>query len=367
MKLQSMTLHKIIICGGGTGGHIYPALTIADQIKKTFPSSEILFVGANGKMEMEKVPSNGYKIKGLNIAGFNRSSLFKNITLPFKLLSSLIKAYKIVSDFKPTHVIGTGGYVSGPVLLIAMLKNIPYFIQEQNSLPGITNKFLAQKAKYIFVAYKGLHKYFPNNKIKLTGNPIRANIFMNLPNSQEAKEKFGLNKDKFTILSLGGSQGARSINEAWLNNLEEFKNTNYQLIWQTGKPDFQKITNQCQNSPIIKTLDFITNMQDAYAASDLIISRAGAIAISELMLVGKPCVFIPLPTAAADHQTVNCLSLIKENAAIMVKNSEIKLELLHTIKKIEGNKLLQNSLAENIKKLAEPNAAEKIIKLIFKE
>ncbi len=367
-KQLSMISPRIIISGGGTGGHIYPAIAIADEIKATYPNAEILFVGANGKMEMEKVPKSGYKIIGLTIAGFNRDILLKNILLPYKLIVSLIKANKIITGFKPNYVLGTGGYASGPVLWVASLRKIPYLIQEQNSFPGITNKFLAKKAKAICVAYKGLEQFFPKEKLHYTGNPIRSNLFLSLPNKEVAIEKFGLDKEKFTILSLGGSQGSRAINDAWIESIDKIKNSSYQLIWQTGKLDYNKITqNPSAKSGNIKIADFIYNMQDAYAAADLIISRAGAIAISELMLIGKPCIFIPLPSAAEDHQTKNILNLLEHNAALMIKNEAIKIELFNAIQELEKDTNKQKILGANLKELSKPNAAKEIVTLLFKD
>jgi UDP-N-acetylglucosamine--N-acetylmuramyl-(pentapeptide) pyrophosphoryl-undecaprenol N-acetylglucosamine transferase len=367
-KQQSMTSPRIIISGGGTGGHIYPAIAIADEIKVVYPNAKILFVGAKGKMEMEKVPKNGYEIKGLNIAGFDRHNFIKNLTLPFKLISSLFEANKIIKKFKPNIIIGTGGYASGSVLFLASIKKIPFFIQEQNSFPGKTNSFLAKKAKKIFVAYDGLEKFFPKEKIHLTGNPIRAEIFSNLPNKEQAREKLGLEKNKFTILSVGGSQGARAINEAWVENITKIKSSSFQLLWQTGKLDYTKIiSDKSIQSDNIKISEFIYNMQDAYAAADLIVSRSGAIAISELMLVGKPCIFIPLPSAAEDHQTKNTLNLTEKNAAVMIKNNEVKRQLLPVIEDLINDIGKQKYLGNNLRKLAKPNATKEIVKLIFQK
>ena len=309
--------------GGGTGGHIFPAIAIADEIKKRFPEAEFLFIGANGKMEMEKVPQSGYKIVGLNIAGFDRGNLLKNFGLPFKVISSLMKARKTIKDFKPDFAIGTGGFASGPALYVASRLGIPVFIQEQNSLPGKTNVFNGKKAKAVFTAYPNMDHFFPKSKVFFLGNPVRQNILSDLMETEKAKEKLGLNKDKLTILSVGGSQGSRTLNNGWKDNLEKLKERNYQLFWQTGKLDYNELTSSIQHPASIQIKEFISDMATAYSAADVIVSRAGAIAISELAMAKKPVILVPLPSAAEDHQTKNALVLVEKNAAKMVKDAEM--------------------------------------------
>ena len=320
--------------GGGTGGHIFPAIAIADEIKKRFPAAEFLFIGANGKMEMEKVPQSGYKIVGLNIAGFDRGNLLKNFGLPFKVISSLMKARKTIKDFKPDFAVGTGGFASGPALYVASRLGIPVFIQEQNSLPGKTNVFNGKKAKAVFTAYPNMDHFFPKSKVFFLGNPVRQNILSDLMETEKAKEKLGLNKDKLTILSVGGSQGSRTLNNGWKDNLEKLKEKNYQLIWQTGKLDYNELTSSIQHPTSIQIKEFISDMATAYSAADVIVSRAGAIAISELAMAKKPVILVPLPSAAEDHQTKNALVLVEKNAAKMVKDSEMKEKFWNTLSEI---------------------------------
>jgi UDP-N-acetylglucosamine--N-acetylmuramyl-(pentapeptide) pyrophosphoryl-undecaprenol N-acetylglucosamine transferase len=360
---------KAIISGGGTGGHIFPALAIADKIKEKYPNTEIVFVGAKGKMEMEKIPAAGYKIIGLEIAGFQRDSLFKNIFLPFKIVKSVLMSISIIQHYKPSFVVGVGGYASGPLLFAAQLKGIPTFIQEQNSYPGITNKYLSKKVKKICVAYPGLEKFFPSNKIVLTGNPIRKDILDIKSKKEKAVSHFQLNADLFTVFITGGSLGARNINLAIKNNIESLSKMPIQLIWQTGKLFFEEAkeivsSNQVKN---IFVYEFIKEMDLAYSAANLVISRAGAGAISELSVANKCCVLVPLPTAAEDHQTKNAKSLSDKNAAILISNNAILTEIVGIIEKLMKDNTLVLEMEKNIAEFAKPNAAEEIVNVITKE
>ena len=353
--------------GGGTGGHIFPAIAIADEIKKRFPEAEFLFIGANGKMEMEKVPQSGYKIVGLNIAGFDRGNLLKNFGLPFKVISSLMKARKTIKDFKPDFAIGTGGFASGPALYVASRLGIPVFIQEQNSLPGKTNVFNGKKAKAVFTAYPNMDHFFPKSKVFFLGNPVRQNILSDLMETEKAKEKLGLNKDKLTILSVGGSQGSRTLNNGWKDNLEKLKERNYQLIWQTGKLDYNELTSSIQHPASIQIKEFISDMATAYSAADVIVSRAGAIAISELAMAKKPVILVPLPSAAEDHQTKNALVLVEKNAAKMVKDVEMKDQFWTNLSEICENENLRKEMSKNLQFFAKPKATEEIVNEILKQ
>lgn len=356
--------------GGGTGGHIFPAVAIAQEIQKRFPDAEFLFIGANGKMEMEKVPQAGFKIEGLNIAGFDRGNLLKNIGLPFKIISSLMKAKKIIKNFRPDFAVGTGGFASGPALYIAAKMGIPTFIQEQNSLPGKTNVFNAKKAKAVFTAYPDMEKFFHGTKTYFLGNPIRQNIITDLIDKDLAKEKLGLDKNKLTILSVGGSLGSRTLNNGWKDNFEKLKEKGYQLIWQTGKTDYQQIISDVTMSGIeasgIQIKEFISDMALAYSAADVIVSRAGAIAISELAVAEKPVLLVPFPFAAEDHQTKNALTLVEKNAARMVKDSEMKDKFWSTLSEICENENLRKEMSANLEFFAKPTAAKGIVDEIFK-
>jgi UDP-N-acetylglucosamine--N-acetylmuramyl-(pentapeptide) pyrophosphoryl-undecaprenol N-acetylglucosamine transferase len=353
---------KVIISGGGTGGHIFPALSIANAIKEQRPDAEFLFVGANGKMEMEKVPAAGFKIIGLDIAGINRSSLLKNISFPIKLYKSLQHAKQIVKEFKPDVAIGVGGYASGPLLWAAQRMNIPTFIQEQNSYPGVTNKLLSKKVQKIFVAYEGLEKYFPKEKLVLYGNPVRADLLNIDGKREQAVKHFQLNTNMKVVFVTGGSLGARGINHAIAANIKAFEEHQVQLIWQTGKLFFQeakKITAE-SNNPHIQVLEFVKEMDLAYAAADVVVSRAGAGAISELCIAAKPSILIPLPTAAEDHQTHNAMSLVRNHAALLVKDVEAKAQLSNTLFELLHNAQELSSMSANAKKLALPNSAKNI-------
>lgn len=361
---------RIIISGGGTGGHIFPAIAIADSIREEYPGASFLFVGALGKMEMQKVPAAGYEIEGLPIAGFQRSFSLKNLSFPFKLIRSMLKARRLVKQFKPDLAIGTGGYASGPTLRAASKNGVPCLIQEQNSFPGITNRLLAKSVDKICVAYEGLQKYFPADKIVITGNPVRKDL-LELDNKKlAAQKKFKLEEGKSCILVIGGSQGARGINLAIMEKLEEIVAMDIQLIWQSGQHFYQEALQAVRGKyeRNIRVVEFISEMDLAYAAADILISRAGAIAISELCIVGKPCIFVPLPSAAEDHQTKNAMALVDKNAALLVKNNEALALLVKELSALIQNKDLQKTLAVNIKKLARPEAARTIaneaIKLI---
>ena len=351
---------KIIIAGGGTGGHIFPAIAIANALKKIDDKIEILFVGAKGKMEMEKVPQAGYNIEGLAIAGFNRSSLIKNIGLPFKLIKSFFQVRRIFNTFKPIAVVGVGGYSSFPVLKYAQTRGIKTFIHESNSFAGKSNILLGKNATKIFVATDGMEKFFKANKLKITGNPVRKLIIENNISRTEAIEFFKLSPNKKTILSIGGSLGAKSINEAINKYINEFEKNELQLIWQTGKPYASTAQQTAKGRANIYTSDFITNMEYAYAAADLIISRSGAMAIAEICVAKKPTIFVPYPFAAEDHQTVNAENLVSKSAALTINDNEVLDKLVSSIIALSNNVEQQHTLKQNIAKLAIINADEVI-------
>ena len=357
---------RVIISGGGTGGHIFPAIAIANAIKKINPATKILFVGANGRMEMEKVPQAGHEIKGLNIAGFQRGSILKNLTLPFKLISSLLSAYNIIRTFKPDVAIGVGGYASGPLLRAASFAGVPTVIQEQNSFAGVTNKLLSKNAKVICTAYEGMEKAFPKEKIVMTGNPVRAEIAYMNSSKEEAIKYFGLNANKKTILIIGGSLGARTLNHSVEAAIEKIRENDCQILWQTGKVYFEDCGKVAEGFSNLHARMFIDRMDYAYTCADVIISRAGALSISELQLVGKPVILVPSPNVAEDHQTHNALALVNRKAAIMIKDDEAKLNLIGAAFDLLQNKSLQKELSANIKQMALPNAAENIVKEILK-
>ncbi|MDB5282829.1 MAG: murG [Bacteroidota bacterium] len=357
---------KIIISGGGTGGHIFPAVAIANEIMRRKPDAQILFVGANGKMEMEKVPQAGYKIKGLNISGYQRGSIVKNLSLPFKLMQSLLSALNIVRSFKPDVAIGVGGYASGPLLRVAGFAGVPTVIQEQNSFAGMTNKILAQKAKLICTAYEGMDKVFPKDKIVLTGNPIRSEIVNMKVDKEEALKYFELDPAKKTILIVGGSLGARTLNQSVEAMLERINLSGVQVLWQTGKVYFKECYKAAEGVSGLKPLPFIDRMDYAYACADVIISRAGALFIAEFQLLGKPVILVPSPNVTEDHQTYNAMALVNKKAALMVKDDEAKVNLLPLAFDLLNNEALQSELRTNIIKMAIPNAAEKIVDEIFK-
>lgn len=353
-----------MISGGGTGGHIYPAIAIANELKRRHASANFLFVGAKDRMEMEKVPNAGYSIKGLWISGIQRKLTIDNLSFPFKLLSSLWSSLRIVNRFKPDIVIGTGGFASGPILYVAALKKIPTLIQEQNSYPGITNKLLSKKVNSICVAYDRLHRFFPENKLVKTGNPVREDLLDVDSKRKLALDEFSLDASKKTLLVLGGSLGARSINKLVAANLSEFKSLDIQLIWQTGKLyiDAYKHFNSQNN---VQVHAYLGKMDLAYAAADFVISRAGASSISELCIVGKPTLFIPSPNVSEDHQTKNALAIVEMKAALLVRESE--LDSFSTVfAKLCKDLDLQDELAKNIKALGLPRATNHIVDIIDK-
>lgn len=356
---------RFIISGGGTGGHIYPAIAIANELKSRFPACEILFVGAKDKMEMQKVPAAGYKIEGLWISGIQRKLTLDNLKFPFKLMSSLAKSRKIIKDFKPDVVIGTGGFASGAVVKVAQQMNIPTVIQEQNSYPGITNKMLASKANAICVAYDGLDAYFKSNKIIKTGNPVRQDLLTIDEKRNEAQEFYGLQNDRKTVVILGGSLGARRINQLIEKELPFFKEQNVQVIWQCGKFYINEYKKHHNNADVL-VYDFIERMDLLFAAADVIVSRAGASSVSELAIVGKPVIFIPSPNVAEDHQTKNAKSITDKNAAILIKESALDNQFQEQISRLLTNEQLKETLSKNIKALALPNATKDIVNEIFK-
>jgi UDP-N-acetylglucosamine--N-acetylmuramyl-(pentapeptide) pyrophosphoryl-undecaprenol N-acetylglucosamine transferase len=364
---------RIIISGGGTGGHVFPAIAIANALKVIEPDMEILFIGAKGKMEMEKVPAAGYDIQGLWISGLQRRITWKNLSFPLKVISSLIQADRILAKFKPDVVIGVGGYASGPTLRVAVRRKIPTLIQEQNSFPGITNKLLGGKVDKICVAYDGMERFFPAGKIVLTGNPVRQDI-ITPGNKTEALEHFHLNKEKKVVLIIGGSLGAGTINKSVLQYLNQLTGQEIiQLLWQTGKNHFNliKSNQETLHREDVHIYPFIDRMDLAYAAADIIVSRAGAIAISELCIIGKPVIFIPSPNVAEDHQTKNAEALGRKSAALMLKDQEAVDKLFGLIKELAADTGLQNELSRNIKSMALPEAASEIaeetMKLIRKK
>lgn len=359
-----MSKLKFILSGGGTGGHIYPAIAIANELKKRFPEAEFLFVGAKDKMEMQKVPQAGYAIKGLWIAGLQRKLTLQNALFPFKLLSSLWESRKILKNFKPDVVIGTGGFASGPLLNVANSLNIPTLIQEQNSYPGITNKLLSKKAATICVAYENLERFFPKEKMLLTGNPVRQDLIDVTTNREEAIAYFKLNPNKKTILVLGGSLGARRINQLIEKVLSHLLDQHVQIIWQCGKlylEDYSKY-----NSAQVQVVAFIERMDLVYAAADLVISRAGASSVSELCIVGKPVIFIPSPNVAEDHQTKNAQAIVDKKGAIMIKEAALEEEFSLVVEALLKDEGKQELLGENIKKLALPQATVQIVDEIEK-
>jgi len=357
---------RVIISGGGTGGHIFPAIAIANTIKKRRPDAQILFVGADGRMEMEKVPQAGYEIKGLNIAGFQRGSILKNLTLPFKIIGSLLSAYSIVKEFKPVLAVGVGGYASGPLLRAAAFVGVPIVIQEQNSFAGITNKLLAKNAKVICTAYEGMEKVFPKDKIVLTGNPVRAEITKMNVDQNEAKKYFGLDANKKAILILGGSLGARTLNQSVIAVLERIRTSGVQILWQTGKLYFEDCNKAANGIANLKALQFIDRMDYAYGSADVIISRAGALSISELQLVGKPVILVPSPNVTEDHQTYNAMALVQKNAALMIKDDEAKVNLIGMAFDLLQDEAKQRLLSQNIRQMAIPDAADRIVDEILK-
>lgn len=359
---------RIIISGGGTGGHIFPAVAIANALKAKRPDTEILFVGALGRMEMQRVPAAGYNIKGLPICGFNRKNLLKNFAVLFKLWKSQRIAKKIIKDFKPMVAVGVGGYASGPTLNQCASMGIPCLIQEQNSYAGVTNKLLAKKASKICVAYEGMERFFPKDKIVLTGNPVRQQLLDTQLTKAEALRTFGLEPSKKTILIVGGSLGARTINDSVMAHLDELQNSGVQVIWQTGKNYFENIKQQLAEKspmPALKPTDFIADMGAAYRAADLVISRAGASSISEFCLIGKPVILVPSPNVAEDHQTKNAMALVNRQAAQFVSDAEAPQKLIPLALSTVKDDQILGQLSHNIKLMALRNSAERIANEVF--
>ncbi len=370
-KLNSQTgKYKIIISGGGTGGHVFPAIAIANELKKINESIEILFVGAKGKIEMEKVPKAGYPIKGLWISGFHRKLTLRNLLFPLKLLVSLVKSFWIVNTFKPNVVVGVGGFASGPVLQMANMLGIPTLLQEQNSYAGVTNKLLSKKADKICVAYDKMERYFPSNKIILTGNPVRQDLKDLNKKREEALEYFCFSKEKKTIFLTGGSLGARSLNDGMAASFEILKkHPEIQVLWQAGKlyiDEFSK--SETAQLPNVKVVAFIDRMDFAYAMADVMITRAGASTVSELCITGRAAILVPSPNVAEDHQTQNALALAEKDAAILVKDGEVNEKMIATALSVLENETLKNQLEKNILKLAKPDAsriiAEEVLSLV---
>lgn len=357
---------KFLISGGGTGGHIFPALAIANKIKKENPDAEILFIGANDKMEMHRVPEAGYPIEGLTIYGISRNfsikGIYKNLKLPFVLLKAMNRAKQIIKEFQPDIAIGVGGFASGPALKAADELGIPTLLQEQNSYPGVTNKMLSSKAKRICVAYDGLEKYFPSEKIVKTGNPIRAEILNINDRNPKAYQFFNFVPEKKTVLVVGGSLGARTLNETMAAHLDDFRKADIQLLWQTGEQFFRNIDSKllAEQDEHIRIVPFIKNMNDAYSIADIIVSRAGALALAELAIVGKPSILVPFPYAAEDHQTYNAKALSSKDAAVLIADSEAKVKLMNELMALAKDEDRQKKMSENLSKFAQPKAIDKI-------
>ena len=361
-----MDISRIIISGGGTGGHIFPAIAIANEVKSRYPHAEILFIGAEGKMEMEKVPAAGYSIVGLPIRGFQRKLTFSNFLLPFKLVYSLIKAFFIIKKFNPQVVVGVGGYASGPTLKIASFLKIPSLIQEQNSFPGKTNQLLAKSVSKVCVAYEGLEAFFPEYKIEFTGNPVRSEMVMTEGKKEEAISFFNLDPLKPTILVIGGSLGARTLNQSVLNSIDLISSEGVQVLWQCGKFYYSELNEQSERliSNQIYLHEFIQRMDLAYAVADVIISRAGAISVSELCIVAKPCILVPSPNVAEDHQTKNAKALSTNGAAILVKDTDAKELLFETTISLLKDQEKCQSISDSLRVLAKPNATKAIVDTI---
>ena len=355
-------INRVVISGGGTGGHIFPAIAIADEIKRRNPEVDILFVGAEGKMEMERVPAAGYSIEGLPIVGLQRKLTFSNFLLPFKLFNSLLKARRIIKRFDPQLVIGVGGYASGPTLKIAQILGIPTVIQEQNSFPGKTNILLSKKASLICTAYANLEQFFSKEKIRLTGNPVRQALSNIKTSKEDALNVFGLSSLQRTVLVIGGSLGAKTLNDSMLKNLEQISNGQLQFIWQCGKGYIDQINESLSKVPEqIKLMPFISQMDAAYAAADIVVSRAGALSVSELCLIGKPVILVPSPNVSEDHQTKNAMALVSSAAAILIRDTDAREDLVPALYTLVENEEKKMELSRNIKSLAKPNATEDIV------
>ena len=355
-------INRVVISGGGTGGHIFPAIAIADEIKRRNPEVDILFVGAVGKMEMERVPQAGYSIEGLPIVGLQRKLTFSNFLLPFKLFNSLLKARRIIKRFDPQLVIGVGGYASGPTLKIAQILGIPTVIQEQNSFPGKTNILLSKKASLICTAYANLEQFFSKEKIRLTGNPVRQALSNIKTSKEDALNVFGLSSLQRTVLVIGGSLGAKTLNDSMLKNLEQISNGQLQFIWQCGKGYINQINESLSKVPEqIKLMPFISQMDAAYAAADIVVSRAGALSVSELCLVGKPVILVPSPNVSEDHQTKNAMALVSSAAAMLIRDTDAREDLVPALYALVEDEEKKMELSRNIKSLAKPNATEDIV------
>jgi len=360
--------HKFIISGGGTGGHIFPAISIANALKKQMPDADILFVGALGRMEMERVPAAGYPIEGLPVSGFDRKNMLRNVKVLFNLVQSMILARRIIKKFNPEVVIGVGGYASAPTLRAASALGIPTLIQEQNSYAGVTNKLLSKKARRICVAYEGMERFFQKEKIVLTGNPVRQDLFAIAPKTDEAYQFFGLDPKKRTILVVGGSLGARTLNQSMIAGLEKILKTDVQVIWQTGKfyIDSARKAAESYVSPALVVTDFVSRMDLAYSIADLVVSRAGASSISELCLLAKPVILVPSPNVAEDHQTQNALALVRKDAAVMIKDMDAMEQLVDSALKLIEDESELTKLSKNILKLAEKDSADRIAVEVMK-
>lgn len=356
---------KFIISGGGTGGHIFPAIAIADALRRRHPDAEILFVGAQGRMEMEKVPKAGYKIEGLWISGFQRSLSLQNLLFPFKLLSSLWKARGIVKRFRPDAVVGVGGYASGPTLKAATWAGVPTVVHEQNSFAGATNRILAKKVSKVCVAYEGMERFFPKEKIVMTGNPVRQDILDISTKRAEAFKYYGLNPDKKTLFVMGGSLGARTLNESIAQNAELLKQQDVQVFWQTGKGYYEEFAPLAQQFPNLHITAFIDRMDLAYSLADVVVSRAGALSIAELAVTAKPTILVPSPNVVADHQTANAMALVDKEAAILVKDAEARTRLVPDAIKLLNDEMAQQLYRENISKLGIPDAGERIADVVL--
>lgn len=369
-KMEDNKPLRVIVSGGGTGGHIFPAVSIANAIKKQHPEAEILFVGANGRMEMQRVPAAGYKIVGLPVRGLVRPLWsLRNIGVMKDFLKSKQMVKNVIRKFKPQVAVGVGGYASAPTLNAAYSMGIPCLIQEQNSYAGVTNKSLAKKARKVCVAYSGMERFFPADRIIMTGNPVRQNLLDNKISPEEAKASFGLDPNKRTVLIIGGSLGAKTVNESVLDHLDDIRSSNVQFIWQTGKYYSASINDELkkvESVPNMKVMDFISSMDNAYAAADLVVSRAGASSISELCLLGKPCILIPSPNVAEDHQTKNAMALSSKDAAIFIADKDARKRLVEIALKVVNDKQKLASLSENVKKLALKNSADVIAEEVYK-
>ena len=363
-----MKIERAIITGGGSGGHIFPAIAIADEIKLRNPDVKILFVGAEGKMEMEKVPDAGYQIIGLQIIGFQRKLALSNFLLPFKIIKSLLKARKIVKDFNPQIAVGVGGYASGPTLKVATMLRVPSVVQEQNSFPGKTNKILSKSVSKICVAYEGLDRFFPKKKIIMTGNPTRKDMVDTAGKESEGYEFYKFDSTKKTILIIGGSLGARTLNESVIHKLEELKASGVQVLWQCGKLYHEKLKAELESTALghVKMVQFIHRMDLAYAIADVVISRAGAISVSELCLVKKPIILVPSPNVAEDHQTKNAMALVRNDAAVLVKDIEAKETLIPRVLELLANDSESTKLIRQIGTMGKPNATSDIVDVLEK-